>query len=319
MKKAIETLSGSVEEKLAAISSAISAQTNTLTEKLALIKGAVDAGLVGEDSTLSLVKKAIEALNSTTATANEKLEAIRSAIDSPTSSINVKLEAIKSAVAQGVADVAAKQDLIITALNSMSSYTFTKDELLETADDHLLVDAAFWDANHDNYEVARALKALLPLHLSHRYKFYYKQDSGKYPLSDYESTSFYGPLWEEGKILKSILNPGEVILAADLATNSTAPVYKDMSGHRCYYLKKVHKSCTYVFQVSIGARAKGKTLKVKSMSADDTMEQESDYIVYSHKSEAEKATTGVWGFKGLKYDRNAYPSNSVDFLFVNAN
>lgn len=319
MKKAIETLSGSVEEKLAAISSAISAQTNTLTEKLALIKGTVDAGLVGEDSTLSLVKKAIEALNSTAATANEKLEAIRSAIDSPTSSINVKLEAIKSAVAQGVADVAAKQDLIITALNSMSSYTFTKDELLETADDHLLVDAAFWDANHDNYEVARALKALLPLHLPHRYKFYYKQDSGKYPLSDYESTSFYGPLWEEGKILKSILNPGEVILAADLATNSTAPVYKDVSGHRCYYLKKVHKSCTYVFQVSIGARAKGKTLKVKSMSADDTMEQESDYIVYSHKSEAEKATTGVWGFKGLKYDRNAYPSNSVDFLFVNAN
>ena len=48
MKKVIETLSGSVEEKLAAISSAISAQTNTLTEKLALIKGAVDAGLVGE-------------------------------------------------------------------------------------------------------------------------------------------------------------------------------------------------------------------------------------------------------------------------------
>ena len=110
-----------------------------------MIKGAVDAGLVGGEQYVSLMK-AIDALNSTAGTANEKLDAIKEAINSPSSGLNVKLEAIKEAVAQGLVGVTTKQDLILAAINSSSSYSFTKDELLEVGDDYLLVDDAFWNA-----------------------------------------------------------------------------------------------------------------------------------------------------------------------------
>ena len=96
------------------------------------------------------MKKAIEALNATAGTVNDKLDAIKEAIDSPTFGLNVKLDAIREAVAQGLVSVTEKQELILKAINSSSTYTFTKDELLEVGDDYLLVDDAFWDANHDN-------------------------------------------------------------------------------------------------------------------------------------------------------------------------
>lgn len=324
VKDAVDALEGTVEEKLAAINETIGSQTNTLSEKLAAIEGSIQSGLVGEDSTLGLVKKAIDALNATAGTANNKLDAIKNAIDSPTSGLNVKLEAIEEALSQGLIDVTKKQDLILAAINSASTYHFTKDELLEVGDDYLYVDDAFWVANHENYEVVRALKDLIPLSLPHRYKFWWRQDSGKYPLSGSETTSFYGPLYTEGGILNSIIDWDGVILAVYIGQNyvNPDPVHTNINGHSCYYIKKVHKNCSYRFWVKIGERAAGKNLKVQDMIGADSFRKirrpDGDYIEYIHKSTAIKSTSGVWGFRGLYYP-NQYPDNSVEFIIVEDN
>ncbi len=323
VKQAVESLEGTVEEKLKAINETIESQTNTLSGKLAAIQGSLDAGLVGEDSTLGLVKKAIDALNATAGTANNKLDAIKNAIDSPTSGLNVKLEAIEEALSQGLIDVTKKQDLILAAINSTSTYHFTDDELLETGEDYLLVDAAFWNANHENYEVVRALKELIKLSVPHKYKFWWQQTSGKYAFSGYEPTSFYGPLWSEGGILKGIAGSSGVILAADLGQTGASPSLDRKNGHTCYYLKKVHKSCQYYFHVKVGDRADGKNLKVKDMNDRDTFRVlplgDGNYLEYVHWTEAVRSTTGVWGFNNLKYLANLIPDNSVEFIIVEDN
>ena len=325
VRTAIGSLQGSLEEKLAAVEKAVKDQTTDLSAKLALIEGAVNSGLVGEDSTLGLVRKAIEALNATAGTANDKLDAIEDAIGSGLSGLTTKMEAIREALAQGLINITEKQDLILTALNSASTYHFTKDELLEVGDDYLYVDDAFWVANHENYEVVRALKDLIPLSLPHRYKFWWRQDSGKYPLSGSETTSFYGPLYTEGGILNSIIDWDGVILAVYIGQNyvNPDPVHIDRNGHSCYYIKKVHKNCSYRFWVKIGERAAGKNLKVQDMIGADSFRKirrpDGDYIEYVHKSTAIKSTSGVWGFRGLQYYPSQYPDNSVEFIIVEDN
>ena len=325
VKDAIGSLQGSLEEKLAAVETAVKDQTTDLSAKLALIEGAVNSGLVGEDSTLGLVRKAIEALNATAGTANDKLDAIEDAIGSGLSGLTTKMEAIREALAKGLINITDKQDLILKALNSASTYYFTKDELLEVGDDYLYVDAAFWNANHENYEVVRALKDLIPLSLPHRYKFWWRQDSGRYSLSGSETTSFYGPLYTEGGILNSITDWDGVILAVYIGQHyvNPDPVHVDRNGHSCYYIKKVHKNCSYCFWVKIGERAAGKNLKVQDMIGADSFRKirrpDGDYIEYIHKSTAIKSTSGVWGFRGLKYFPNQYPDNSVEFIIVEDN
>ena len=324
VRTAIGSLQGSLEEKLAAVEKAVKDQTTDLSAKLALIEGAVNSGLVGDDSTLGLVRKAIEALNATAGTANDKLDAIEDAIGSGLSGLTTKMEAIREALAKGLINITEKQDLILKAINSASTYHFTKDELLEVGDDYLYVDDAFWVANHENYEVVRALKDLIPLSLPHRYKFWWRQDSGKYPLSGSETTSFYGPLYTEGGILNSIIDWDGVILAVYIGQNyvNPDPVHTNINGHSCYYIKKVHKNCSYRFWVKIGERAAGKNLKVQDMIGADSFRKirrpDGDYIEYIHKSTAIKSTSGVWGFRGLYYP-NQYPDNSVEFIIVEDN
>lgn len=325
VKDAIGSLQGSLEEKLAAVETAVKDQTTDLSAKLALIEGAVNSGLVGEDSTLGLVRKAIEALNATAGTANDKLDAIEDAIGSGLSGLTTKMEAIREALAKGLINITEKQDLILTALNSASTYHFTKDELLEVGDDYLYVDDAFWVANHENYEVVRALKDLIPLSLPHRYKFWWRQDSGKYPLSGNDTTSFYGPLYTEGGILNSIIDWDGVILAVHIGQHfvNPDPVHTNKNGHSCYYIKKVHKNCSYRFWVKIGERAAGKNLEVQDMIGADSFGKirrpDGDYIEYIHKSTAIKSTSGVWGVRGLQYFPNQYPDNSVEFIIVEDN
>lgn len=320
VKDAVDALEGTVEEKLAAINETIGSQTNTLSEKLAAIEGAIQSGLVGEDSTLGLVKKAIDALNATAGTANDKLDAISEAVNSQLSSLTTKMDAIREALEQGLIDVTQKQDLILAALNSTSTYHFTKDELLEVGDDYLMVDADFWNANHENYEMVRALKELIPLSLPHRYKFYWEQASGRYAFSDSETTSFYGPLWSKDGIMYAILGTSELILAIDIQPGYTAPWYTSIDGHICYYMKKVYKSAYYNFRVQIGSRAAGKNIKMKEpLGKRDTFRIASDEIKLEHWTEAIKASTGVWGFSGLKYNPYSYPDNSVQFIIVEDN
>lgn len=325
VRTAIGSLQGSLEEKLAAVEKAVKDQATDLSAKLALIEGAVNSGLVGEDSTLGLVRKAIEALNATAGTANDKLDAIEDAIGSGLSGLTTKMEAIREALAKGLINITDKQDLILKALNSASTYHFTKDELLEVGDDYLYVDAAFWNANHENYEVVRALKDLIPLSLPHRYKFWWRQASGRYPLSGSETTSFYGPLYTKGGMLNSTIDWDGVILAVYIGQHyvNPDPVYVVINGHSCYYIKKVHKKCSYCFWVKIGERAAGKNLKVQDMIGADFFRRigrpDGAYIEYIHESTAIKSTSGVWGFRGLKYFPNQIPDNSVEFIIVEDN
>lgn len=220
--------------------------------------------------------------------------------------------------------------MLLKAVNSVSSYTFTEDELLEVGDNYMLVDAAFWDANHANQEVAKALKQLVPLSLPARYKFYYHMSTGKYPLSDSEPTSFYGPDLEKDGALTEIRNTGEAMLAVDLTDNG-APAYRTKDHHRCYLLKKTYKSFYGVFRVNKGQRAAGLDLKLEkikqvlkdketseSMGTNDKFTQTESEIVYEYRSEAEQTPTGVFGYKGLKYDNSRYGNTcrQIEFIFI---
>ncbi len=85
-------------------------------------------------------------------------------------------------------------------------------------------------------------------------------------------------------------------------------------------MKKVYKSAYYNFRVQIGSRAAGKNIKMKEpLGKRDTFRIASDEIYLEHWTEAIKASTGVWGFSGLKYNPYSYPDNSVEFIIVEDN
>ena len=125
--------------------------------------------------------------------------------------------------------------------------------------------------------------------------------------------------------MNSIIDWDGVILAVYIGQNyvNPDPVYTNINGHSCYYIKKVHKNCSYRFWVKIGERAAGKSLKVQDMIGADSFRKirrpDGDYIEYIHKSTAIKSTSGVWGFRGLKYYPSQYPDNSVEFIIVEDN
>ena len=313
--QAIEDNTLTLAEKLKIINDALDNQTLTITQQADILKKAYENGVIKYEE---LFERLLDRLGKIKESTEEKLDAIKEALETGNDTMKTKLDAINKAINKGIVDINAKQDLILTALNSLSSYRFTKDELLEVGDDYVLVLATFWDSNFENYEVVRALMELIPTSLPARYKFWYHQASGKYPFSGRETTSFYGPAITEGGCLNTIRGESDLFLAIDLEWNSDAPRYRYVGLNTCYLLKKTYRRGYAYFVVDKGDKTAG--IKVKpesSIPSDDMFNDYSNVIVYEHRFAAEKGRTGVWGYRGLA--NGQFPGDKVkgvDFIFV---
>lgn len=312
--QAIEDQTLTLAEKLKIINDALDSQTLTITQQADILKKAYENGVIKYEE---LFEKLLDRLGKIKESTEEKLDAIKGALETGNDTMKTKLDAINKAINKGVVDINAKQDLILTALNSMSSYKFTKDELLEVGDDYLLVHSLFWNKNFENYEVVRALMDLIPISLPARYKFWYHQASGKYPFNGSEPTSFYGPAITDGGIFNCVRGASDLFLAIDLEWNSGAPRYRSVGEYNCYLIKKVYKSGYAYFIVDKGDKTAGIKVKPESMPNKDLFNDYSNVITYEHYFEAEKGRTGVWGYRGLA--NGQLPGDkvkSVDFIFV---
>lgn len=313
--KALQDQTLTIAEKLKILNDALEYQTLTITQQADILKKAYENGVLKYEE---LFGKLFDQLGKIKESTEEKLDAIKGALETVNEDMKTKLNVINEAIKKGIVDVNAKQDLILTALNSLSSYKFTKDELLEVGDDYLLVHSLFWNKNFENYEVVRALMDLIPISLPARYKFWYRQESGKYPFDGSEPTSFYGPAITEGGIFNCVRGASDLFLAIDLEWNSGAPHYRSVGEYNCYLIKKVYKSGYAYFIVDKGDKTAG--IKVKPMSSipsGDTFNDYSNVITYEHRFEAEKGRTGVWGYRGLA--NGQFPGDKVkgvDFIFV---
>ena len=313
--KALQDQTLTIAEKLKILNDALEDQTLTITKQVDILKKAYENGVLKYED---LFGKLFDQLGKIKESTEEKLDAIKGALETVNEDMKTKLNVINEAIKKGIVDVNAKQDLILTALNSLSSYKFTKDELLEVGDDYLLVLATFWNSNFENYEVVRALMELIPTSLPARYKFWYHQASGKYPFSGSESTSFYGPAITEGGCLNAIRGTSDLFLAIDLELNSDAPRYRHVGFNTCYLLKKTYRSGYAYFVVDKGDKTVGINVKPESsIPSDDMFNDYSNVITYEHRFEAEKGRTGVWGYRGLANGQYSFDNvKSVDFIFV---
>lgn len=221
----------------------------------------------------------------------------------------MKLDAIREAVAKGLASVTEKQDLILAAINGVSSYTFTKEELIKVEDNHLFVEQTFWNANHDNYEVVRVLMQLIPLSLPYTYKFVYKKDGAEYPLSGEDATSTYGPLYKTGGIFYGFRTTGDLFLAADLLANGSLCI-RSIGPYGCYVLTKTYKKAWCVFSVGKGKAVAGRDLKPQS-SSPLLFDQSIWNVNYEFIFEAEKSSNDIFGYREMTQYSNPRGSGKV--------
>ena len=130
IRKAVESMGGTLEEKIAAIRAAIQDQTPSLETKLVLIQTALTAGFADIDTQQALFRDALESLGGTL---EEKIALIGTAIRSRGTSLETRLGLIEAAAAAGFADTSTSQGLIAEALEATSETVEGKlSALIET-------------------------------------------------------------------------------------------------------------------------------------------------------------------------------------------
>lgn len=116
VKAAVNSLEGTIEEKLTAIRKAIRNQTVTLSGKLELIDATLKAGFADNAKAIGLVEDAIGSLEGTVET---KLDVIRRAINKQTKELGQKMNLIRAAVKNGFVKNAEAIDLVKQAVESL--------------------------------------------------------------------------------------------------------------------------------------------------------------------------------------------------------
>ena len=109
LQQAVASLSGTAEEKLAAIEAAVSSQTASLELKLGLIEAAISGGFAAESAQIALIKAAISSLSGTT---DEILAQVEAALTAQTTSIASRLSLLEAAVQDGLIGDKDAQDTI---------------------------------------------------------------------------------------------------------------------------------------------------------------------------------------------------------------
>ena len=113
---AVESMEGSLEEKMAAVMAVVQTQGTSMEVKLALIEATTAAGLADSQTAQSLL---LEMLTSLSGTLETKLAAIESALASQQASLSSKLSLIETAVKEGFAGDKTQQELIQKALEAL--------------------------------------------------------------------------------------------------------------------------------------------------------------------------------------------------------
>ena len=117
LMKAVTSLSGTLEDKLAAIEAAINSQTASLEMKLGLIEEAFSAGIADALAQQALIQQAIESLSGTL---DEKLAAIEVAVKSQTAGLETKLALLEAALKEGLTDNTGQQELMQQAIGAIT-------------------------------------------------------------------------------------------------------------------------------------------------------------------------------------------------------
>ena len=128
--KAIQAISGTLEEKISAIEAAIKAQSTSLETKISLIEAAVKGGFADYAKAQELAAQAIDSMGGT---AEEKLAAIEKAVKDGFASLEAKLMLIESAVKTGLAHESDLQGLVQAALNALEGSMEEKIDAIQTA------------------------------------------------------------------------------------------------------------------------------------------------------------------------------------------
>ena len=115
LKTALESLEGTLEEKLAQIEAAINSQTTDLSLKLGIIAQAVEDGMAADKNSKDLILQAVESL---AGTLEQRLDEINKAVCSQTLALWAKLELIETTLDKGLSDEVAALGQIEQALST---------------------------------------------------------------------------------------------------------------------------------------------------------------------------------------------------------
>jgi hypothetical protein len=130
VRQAVASLSGTMEEKLAAVEAAVKAQTTSLETKLALVEAAVSNGFADSQAQQALLQQAIASLSGSM---EERIALIEAAVKAQTTSLETKMGLIEAAVSEGFADAAEAQALILEAIASLGGTLDEKLAAIEAA------------------------------------------------------------------------------------------------------------------------------------------------------------------------------------------
>ena len=130
IRLAVVSLSGTAEEKLAAVAKAVNEQTTGLETKLGLIETAVGNGFADSQEQQDLLQLAIASLGGS---AEEQIGHIKEAMRAQATSLDTKTGLVEAAVKGGFADSADAQALLLDAIDSMGDTMEEKLAAIETA------------------------------------------------------------------------------------------------------------------------------------------------------------------------------------------
>ena len=126
IKEALETLNGTLEEKLAAIEEAITSQTTSLAGKLDLIEAALKTGFTDQKTALGQIKSALESLKGSVDGLDDKIDEVVTALGNIETAfgdnaavLEEKLAAIFDAIS-GLTDFEAIIPAILAAIEDAS-------------------------------------------------------------------------------------------------------------------------------------------------------------------------------------------------------
>lgn len=170
LRQAVSSLTGTAEDKLGAVETAVRNGTASLETKLGLIEAAVAGGFADGNAQLALIQTAIASLSGSLA---EKLAAVETAVKSQTTSLSTKLGVIETALTEGLADEKKAQALLHQAVEALEGTAAQRLLAIEQAVDNQasslamklgLIDAALEKGLADNEEslllIGQAVAAL---------------------------------------------------------------------------------------------------------------------------------------------------------------
>jgi len=170
LRQAVSSLTGTAEDKLGAVETAVRNGTASLETKLGLIEAAVAGGFADGNAQLALIQTAIASLSGSLA---EKLAAVETAVKSQTTSLSTKLGVIETALTEGLADEKKAQALLHQAVEALEGTAAERLLAIEQAVDNQasslatklgLIDAALEKGLADNEEslllIGQAVAAL---------------------------------------------------------------------------------------------------------------------------------------------------------------